>query len=333
VRAGNEPAFSMSSADHHHSYDPDQYRAVRRRRARRTGRIADLAIVGAILGSLVVIVSCAAIALGGGFGGSNSSGGTQVAGPPDNSKQSAPADTSQAPGGFDPSVQADPNPQSQSSTQTASPDTDLEGFSESVVADVQDSWKEMFAAQGTEYRAAQLSLYSGGADTGCGSASSAVGPFYCPADETVYIDPSFYDQMRDQLGASGDFAWAYVIAHELGHHVQSLMGTMTKVSQEEQTDPSRTNELSVRTELQADCYAGVWGQTAYKKGQLEDGDLQEGLNAAAAVGDDKIQSTTTGSINPDSFTHGTSAQRVKWFKTGFDSGKPDSCDTFAPASV
>lgn len=299
------------TANYPHSFDADQYRAIRRSRARRKSRFADLALIAAILASISVIVCGGAVALAGALNG---------------------ADTSTK-AGFDPSVRAAPSPPSRQSTGTVSPDTDLTGFSESVVADVQDSWKKMFAAQGTRYRDAQLSLYSGATDTGCGSASSATGPFYCPADETVYIDPSFYDDMRSQLGASGDFAWAYVIAHELGHHVQTLTGTTDKVAQEEQADPSRANELSIRTELQADCYAGVWGQTAYKKGQLEDGDLQEGLNAAAAVGDDKIQSSTTGSVNPDTFTHGTSAQRVKWFKTGFDSGKPDSCDTFSPASV
>jgi predicted metalloprotease len=320
------------SANYPHSFDADQYRAARRNRARRSGRAKDLAIVAAILASLSVIVCGAAVALAGGLHGAGS-GAANAAARHGHTAQQAPTDNPGTSGGFDPSVQADPAPQTQSSAQTVSPDTDIEGFSESVVADVQDSWKKMFAAQGEQYTDAQLSLYSGGTGTGCGDASSSVGPFYCPADQTVYIDPSFYDQMRDQLGASGDFAWAYVIAHELGHHIQTLTGTMDKLTQEEQATPADANNLSIRTELQADCYAGVWGETAYKKGQLEDGDLQEGLNAAAAVGDDKIQSGTTGTINPDTFTHGTSAQRVKWFKTGFDSGKPDACDTFSPASV
>jgi predicted metalloprotease len=313
-----------------HPYPVDADRAARRSRARRSGRFADLLIVAVTLGSLATLVCCAAIFLARGAKGPDAT--TTVAGPAQSSKKSAPADDPGA-GGFDPSVQADPVNPSDAPSQSITPDTDLEGFSEAVAAAVQEAWQKMFSDQDAQYGRAQLSLYSGGTYTACGTASSAVGPFYCPADQTVYIDPSFYAEMRDRLGASGDFAWAYVIAHELGHHVQTLTGTMNTVAQQEQADPASANELSVRTELQADCYAGVWGQTAFKKGQLEDGDLQEGLNAAAAVGDDRLQSSATRSINPDSFTHGTSSQRVSWFKKGFDSGRPESCDTFEPSAV
>ena len=311
------------AVNYRYSLEADRQRATRRAQAKRSSRVKDLVIVAVILASVSTIVCCAAIVLAGGFGGA-AGPGSNVAGPPNSSASSGPSANSDPGGGFDDNVQAEPAPQSGQPTQTVDPDTDLEGFSASVFADIQDSWSKVFSDQGTQYREAQLSLYSGATYTACGTASSSVGPFYCPGDETVYIDPSFYDQMRDQLGASGDFAWAYVIAHELGHHVQTLTGSLGA--------GQTSNEQSVRTELQADCYAGVWGQTAYKKGQLEDGDLEEGINAAASVGDDRIQGGT-GQISPDSFTHGTSQQRVNWFKTGFDSGKPESCDTFSPASV
>src|SRR5436190_2288713 len=161
----------------------------------------------------------------------------------------------------------------------------------------------------------------------CGSATSAVGPFYCPADERVYLDLSFYNDMQNQLHASGDFAWAYVIAHEMGHHVQQQLGTSDEVSRLQQQHPDQQNALSVRLELQADCYAGVWAKTVYK--ELQPGDIQEAMNASQAVGDDRLQREATGTVNPDTFTHGTSAQRSKWFKRGQQSGQPSDCDTFS----
>jgi predicted metalloprotease len=169
--------------------------------------------------------------------------------------------------------------------------------------------------------------------TGCGSASSAVGPFYCPADQRVYLDLSFERELAGKLRAGGDFAWAYVIAHEMGHHVQEQLGTEDKVSRLRRDNPGDANELSVRTELQADCYAGVWAHSVYKEGDLESGDIDEALRAAGAVGDDRLQREATGTIRPDTFTHGTSAQRAKWFRTGYQGGEPGACDTFTPDSV
>jgi hypothetical protein len=209
------------------------------------------------------------------------------------------------------------------------PQRDLKDFSTYVFTDAQRSWQRTFAADGEPYEQAQLVLFSGGVDTACGSATSAVGPFYCPADSRVYLDLSFYEEMQRQLGGGGDFAWAYVIAHEMGHHVQSVLGTSGEVHRLEQEDLENANELSVRLELQADCYAGVWAHTIFKKGDLEEGDVREALSTAAAIGDDRLQRQAGGTVNPDSFTHGTSGQRREWFQTGYRSGDPSACDTFA----
>jgi uncharacterized protein len=239
----------------------------------------------------------------------------------------------EVPEGFDPaaSISAGSAPAPSSKEEDS-----LAAFSGRVAADVQDVWTELFNASGETYRRAKIVRYSGGVSTGgCGDATSSVGPFYCPADERVYLDMSFYRDMRDQLGATGDFAWAYVIAHELGHHVQNVTGTFAEVNRIERDDPSAAagaQGLSVRTELQADCYAGVWAHAAYEFGQLEDGDLQEAIAAAEAVGDDRLQSRS-GSVRPDTFTHGTSRQRQQWFQAGYRSGKPAVCDTFSPDSV
>jgi predicted metalloprotease len=210
------------------------------------------------------------------------------------------------------------------------PQRDLKDFSTYVFEDTQDTWARTFSEDGASYDGAQMVLYSGGVSTqGCGSASSAVGPFYCPADSRVYIDLSFYDDMQRQLGASGDFAWAYVIAHEMGHHVQNELGTNDEVAQLSSRNPDEANELSVRTELQADCYAGIWASTIYAQGDLEAGDLDEAFTASEAVGDDRLQSRGGGSVDPDSFTHGTSEQRHRWFETGYESADPAACDTFS----
>jgi predicted metalloprotease len=168
---------------------------------------------------------------------------------------------------------------------------------------------------------------------GCGGATSAAGPFYCPADSRVYLDLSFYDEMRQQLGAPGDFAWAYVIAHEVGHHVQTLLGTSDEVDRLTRDDPDRANELSVRTELQADCYAGVWAATVFAEGDLQSGDIDEAFAATEAVGDDRLARDAGRRVNPDSFTHGSSEQRRTWFDKGYESGNPSSCDTFSPDSI
>jgi predicted metalloprotease len=183
------------------------------------------------------------------------------------------------------------------------------------------------------YRHAKLYLYTAAIDTGCGSATSAVGSFYCPADGHVYLDLSFYRDMQQQLGADGDFAWAYVIAHEMGHHVQRQLGTSDKVSRLEQDSPDQRNQLSVRLELQADCYAGVWARSVLEAGDLDETDIPEAMRAAAAVGDDRLQKRARGTIEPDTFTHGTSAQRAHWFDTGRGGGEPAACDTFTPETV
>jgi predicted metalloprotease len=207
------------------------------------------------------------------------------------------------------------------------PEQDLKDFSVYVFERTQQTWEKTFAEQGKPYEHAKLVLYRGGVQTGCGSATSAVGPFYCPADQRVYLDLSFYGDMQDQLQASGDFAWAYVIAHEMGHHVQQQLGTSDQVEQAQRDNPDQRNALSVRLELQADCYAGVWAKTVYK--QLDPGDIGEAMNASRAVGDDRLQRQATGGVNPDTFTHGTSAQRSKWFSRGRQSGQPSDCDTFS----
>ena len=213
------------------------------------------------------------------------------------------------------------------------PDRDLKAFSANVFASAQRTWERTFAAEGRPYRRAKLYLYTAAIDTGCGSATSAVGPFYCPADGHVYLDLSFYRDMQQQLGADGDFAWAYVIAHEVGHHVQRELGTSDKVRGLERDSPDQRNQLSVRLELQADCYAGVWARSVLEAGDLDDTDIPEAMRAAEAVGDDRLQKRSRGTIEPDSFTHGTSAQRAHWFDTGRGGGEPAACDTFSPESV
>jgi len=213
------------------------------------------------------------------------------------------------------------------------PDRDLKDFSAYVFDDAQGSWQQTFDRGGQPYREAKLVLFSGGVSTGCGSATSAVGPFYCPGDQRVYLDLSFYREMESQLGANGDFAWAYVIAHEMGHHVQRQLGTSEEVRRLEQENPDDANELSVRLELQADCYAGVWSHTVRAAGDLERGDIEEALGAAEAVGDDRLQRRAGGGVDPESFTHGTSEQRARWFAAGDESGEPAACDTFSPDDV
>ena len=235
------------------------------------------------------------------------------------------------PAGFDQQTQS---PGGQAIPPGQDPDRDLRDFSVYVFDDTQATWEKTFKAQGQPYEHAKLVLYRDGVNTGgCGSATSAVGPFYCPADQRVYLDLSFYRDMQQQLGASGDFAWAYVIAHEMGHHVQQQLGTSDEVSRLEHDDPSQRNEISVRTELQADCYAGVWARSVFEAGQLDPGDIDEAFRAAEAVGDDRLQRRAGRGVDPDSFTHGTSAQRRHWFDRGREAGEPAACDTFSADSV
>lgn len=208
-------------------------------------------------------------------------------------------------------------------------DQELADFVSVVLADTEDTWNEMFASEGLDYREPTLVLFTDAVDSGCGFAESAIGPFYCPIDERVYIDLGFYRDLRDRFGAPGDFAQAYVIAHEVGHHVQNLQGISEQVQDAQQgLGQADANRLSVMQELQADCYAGIWAHNAEERNILEPGDVEEALNAASSIGDDRLQMQSQGRVIPDSFTHGTSAQRTSWFQTGLESGDVESCNTF-----
>lgn len=208
-------------------------------------------------------------------------------------------------------------------------------FVRTVLADTEDVWRQLFKEAGGEYRDPKLVLFRGAVPTACGRGEAATGPFYCPGDQKVYIDLDFYDVMRDRLGAPGDFAQAYVIAHEIGHHVQNLVGTSAKVdAMRQRVSKVQYNALSVRLELQADCYAGVWANHAQKARQIiEAGDVEEALNAASQIGDDTLQRNASGHVSPESFTHGSSQQRVSWFKRGMASGDMNQCNTFAKDAV
>lgn len=228
----------------------------------------------------------------------------------------------------------EPVSQQQTTTQRSiSPqDDDAAKFTKVILADTEDTWGAIFNDMGRHYAQPKLVMYRGATRTACGTGQSVMGPFYCPADSTVYIDLSFYDEMQTRLGAGGDFAQGYVIAHEVGHHVQKLLGIEAKVRQLQQNaSQAAANRLSVKMELQADCFAGVWGYNMQKQDYMETGDLQEALNAAEAIGDDRLQQQNQGRVVPDSFTHGTSQQRYTWFKRGFDSGDPAQCNTFGNA--
>ena len=208
-------------------------------------------------------------------------------------------------------------------------DDEQEAFVRFVTGDVEDTWRRVFSESGQQYEETTTVIYERGVSTnGCGNAPSSVGPFYCPADKKVYIDLTFFRDLSQRYGAPGDFARAYVLAHEIGHHVQNLLGVSDQVRREQQEDPESANELSVRLELQADCLAGIWGNSALRDELLEDGDLEEGLAAAAAVGDDRLQEQAGRRVDRESWTHGSSEQRMRWFRKGFDSGDPRTCDTF-----
>lgn len=201
-----------------------------------------------------------------------------------------------------------------------------------VLADTEDVWTEIFKKLGRQYTDPKLVIFTGETRTACGTGERAMGPFYCPLDQKVYIDLAFYDELKRRFHAPGDFAQAYVIAHEVGHHVQTLIGISDKVQREKERNPSRANEMQVRMELQADCLAGVWGSVNDQlKHRLQPGDIEQALNAASAIGDDTLQRQAQGRVRPETFTHGTSAQRVAWFKRGFDSGQISACNTFGSA--
>lgn len=203
-----------------------------------------------------------------------------------------------------------------------------------VLDDTQQTWPTILSQQSdATYHHAKLVLFRDSTTSGCGYAQAASGPFYCPEDEKVYIDLAFYDELKQRFGASGDFAQAYVIAHEIGHHVQKILGIEEKVHSAMEGDSRHAKQYSVRLELQADCFAGIWAHSTQQRNLLQAGDVEEGLNAAAAVGDDRLQKMAGKTVNPDSFTHGSSAQRSEWFKRGFDSGRISDCDTFATGAV
>jgi uncharacterized protein len=210
------------------------------------------------------------------------------------------------------------------------PDAELVEYMAFLDGSVQDYWRAEFEAAGREYSdAPPLVVFDGFTETGCGAASSEIGPFYCPLDSRVYLDLDFFRELQSRFQAPGDFAQAYVIAHEYGHHVQNVLGINEQVRAAQQSNPDQANELSIRLELQADCLAGVWGAFAFSEDLLDPGDIEEGLAAASAVGDDRIQSQATGQISPETWTHGSSEQRVDWFQRGFDSGDINACDTFS----
>jgi predicted metalloprotease len=224
-----------------------------------------------------------------------------------------------------------PAPSGGSATQPyqGSPEEEkLVHFVSFVLDDAQDVWKRKFAAMGRPYRDAKLVLFTDSVASGCGAAGSAMGPFYCPADQKVYIDLGFYQELRARFGAPGDFAQAYVLAHEIGHHVQHELGIDQQVAEQKSRRRGESNELQIAMELQADCLAGVWANSTEQRQLLDAGDVREAMDAAAAVGDDRIQRQATGRVSPETWTHGSSQQRMKWFNTGFRSGDPGTCDTF-----
>jgi uncharacterized protein len=201
-------------------------------------------------------------------------------------------------------------------------------FVSDALDDNQDTWTQIFQKEGLQYQRAKLVVFRDLTPSACGTGQAASGPFYCPSDGKVYLDLAFFDELDRRFGAPGDFAQAYVIAHELGHHVQKLIGTSDRVQEAMESDRRNANEYSVRLELQADCYAGIWAASASKRGVLETGDVEEGMGAASAVGDDRMQEMSGRGVNPDAFTHGSAAQRVEWFRRGLQSGRISDCDTF-----
>jgi uncharacterized protein len=220
-------------------------------------------------------------------------------------------------------------------TARSAEDQRMTEFVKVVLADTEDTWKSIFVESGKTYVEPKLVLFTAQVSSACGFATAAVGPFYCPADQKLYIDLSFYEDLKTKYAAPGDFAQAYVIAHEVGHHVQNLLGTSRQVqAKQRQVEPAQANQLSVRQELQADCYAGIWAYHAQRSRQiLEEGDIEEALGAASSVGDDRLQKQAQGYVTPESFTHGSSAQRARWFKQGFKSGDLGKCNTFTARNL
>jgi uncharacterized protein len=233
-------------------------------------------------------------------------------------------------GGDSPSMPTQSSPPPSASTPGVSDET--KEFVAKILGDTEDTWSAIFRRMGREYRPPTLVLFRGSVDSACGLASSAVGPFYCSPDDRVYLDRSFFEDLSKRFGAPGEFARAYVIAHEIGHHVQNQLGITGKVAQQRgRISETRSNALSVLVEVQADCFAGIWGHYAKQRNLLDPGDVEAGLAAAAAIGDDRLQQQSRGRVSPESFTHGSSSQRVRWFRTGLDSGDLNQCNTFQTA--
>ncbi|MBD0349252.1 MAG: zinc metallopeptidase [Thermoleophilia bacterium] len=283
---------------------------MRWRRARGQGRIEDRRGMGGVGmplgvggGGLGLVVLLLYVLLGGGGGG-----GFDVP----------------APGAFPQAPSARGGERGVEATEAK-----VDDFTQAVLGDVEATWRDIFDRAGKRYEPTTLVLFTSATTTGCGVGSAQTGPFYCPVDSKVYIDLSFFRELRGRFGAPGDFAQAYVIAHEVAHHVQNQLGISDDVRREQQRNPDDANDLSIRLELQADCFSGVWAHSAYEADLLEQGDLEEGLAAAAAVGDDRIQREATGRIDRESWTHGSSEQRTRWFRRGFDGGDPNGCDTFS----
>lgn len=276
-----------------------------RRGQRSRGRTA--ATVGGGGALLVVLLAVVGQALGidvsGLFGGGSSTSSSSTSSP-----------------GGEPGAPPDP---------ATDPDRELVQFVHFVIDDIQATFEAQFRAQGTPYRWATLVLFTDEVSTRCGEQGAAIGPFYCPPDEKAYIDLSFFRLLDAQLGAGGDFAQAYVLAHEIGHHLQTVLGVDADVRRRAAREPRRDNELSVRQELQADCFAGVWAHASKQRALLEAGDIEEAVNAAAQIGDDRLQQRAGQKVNPETWSHGSSAQRVRWFRRGLEAGSLDACDTFA----
>ena len=235
--------------------------------------------------------------------------------------------TSVLDGTGDPTTSQQAPPTGAPVTSSPSEDRTVE-FANFMLNDTDSTWTEIFKNGGQQYQEPRLVLFRDGIESACGFAQSATGPFYCPGDRKVYIDLGFFDELSQRFGAPGEFARAYVLAHEFGHHVQNLLGTERELRRAQQQNPQSANALSVAMELQADCFAGIWAASANKRGVVEPGDVEAGLKAAAAVGDDRLQRMGTGHVNPESFTHGSSAQRMQWFQRGFAESKVSACDTF-----
>jgi hypothetical protein len=234
------------------------------------------------------------------------------------------------PGGYGPDGHGpDGQPATAAGVETTPEEQKMVEFVSFVLDDAQGVWERVFAEQGRQYSHAKLVLFRDAIESACGFAESATGPFYCPSDQKVYLDLGFYNELDRRFGAPGDFAQAYVLAHELGHHVQRLLGTEARVRAEQERHPDEANAYSVRLELQADCYAGIWGHSTAQRQILERGDVEEGIGAASAVGDDRLQKMARGEVHPETFTHGSSTQRVGWFRRGLEAGRLDACDTFA----